>query len=287
MTPLSFLTDRVAVLATKHHKEQAIAPLLHRQFNLQVIVPPEFDTDAFGTFTREVKRLGTQIEAARLKAKKAMSLTGETLALASEGTFGPHPAIPYIPHNREIILLLDTANDLEIIAEEVSTETNYAHQLVSTPEQAYSFAQSVGFPDHALVVIVGDAARGDGEIIKGITTEEQLFEAVEFARKRSSDGRVHLETDMRAMYNPTRMKAIAKATENLIQKLHQFCPQCSWPGFDAIARQPGLPCQLCQLPTPLTRSLIYHCQKCGLREEKLCPDGRQTADPTYCHYCNP
>lgn len=76
-------TNRVAVLATMHQKEKVIAPLLEQELGVKVIVPQDFNTDIFGTFTREVKRLGTQIAAARLKAEKALAVTGETLAIST------------------------------------------------------------------------------------------------------------------------------------------------------------------------------------------------------------
>jgi len=56
-------------------------------------------------FTREVKRLGTQIEAAARKTQ-ATEIAGETLALPAK-VFGPHPMMPYLPANREIVILLD------------------------------------------------------------------------------------------------------------------------------------------------------------------------------------
>ncbi|MCU0545518.1 MAG: hypothetical protein MUE44_25670 [Oscillatoriaceae cyanobacterium Prado104] len=279
--------DRTAVLATMHQKERAIAPILAREFAVKIQVPAGFDTDRFGTFTREIKRTGTQIEAARLKAQQALEITGETLAVASEGTFGPHPMMPYLPANREIVLLLDKTNNLEIVGESLSLETNYSHQVVSSMEEADRFAKKAGFPEHGLVVVVGDAAAGRGEIVKGITTEKQLFDAVTEGLKKSSNGKVHVETDMRAMYNPTRMKNIENATLDLVKKFKQFCPECGWPGFEIVQRRIGLPCGLCSFPTQLARSAIYQCKNCGYTKEELFPDGRETADPALCQYCNP
>ncbi len=281
------LLNRVAVLATMHQKERVMAPILERELGIKILVPVDLDTDSFGTFTREVKRLGTQIEAVRLKAEKALEIAGETLAFASEGTFGPHPAMPYLPANREIVILLDIANNLELIGEYLSVETNYSHQLVSSVEEAQVFANKVGFPAHALVVIVGDSATNNGEIIKGIVTEKQLFEAVSAGIHQSSSGKVHIETDMRAMYNPTRMKNIENATLDLVKKFHHFCPECAWPGFGVVTSKIGLPCGLCHLPTHLVRSQIYKCQNCSYTKEKLFPNGREAADPSQCEYCNP
>ncbi len=280
------LLNRVAVLATMHQKERVMAPILERELGVKIIVPADFDTDKFGTFTREVKRLGTQIEAVRLKATKALEIAGETLAFASEGTFGPHPGMPYLAANREIVILLDVANHLEVIGEHLSVETNYSHQLVSSIEEAKVFADTVGFPAHALVVI-GDAATGNGEIVKGIVTEKQLFDAVSAAINKSSSGKIHVETDMRAMYNPTRMKNIENATLDLVKKFHQFCPKCGWPGFEVAERKIGLLCGLCHFPTQLVRSQIYQCQNCSYTKEELFPNGRETADPSQCQYCNP
>jgi len=140
----SFLKNQVAVLATMHRKEKVISPLLEQELGLKVIVPDHFDTDVFGTFTRDVKRKGSQLEAARLKAQKAMELTGETIALASEGIFAPHPDISFIPCNREIVMLCDREHELEIVGEEVSTATNFNHQVVSSERSAYDFAIKVG-----------------------------------------------------------------------------------------------------------------------------------------------
>ena len=103
--PNQLLSDRTAVLATMHQKERVMAPVLEREFGVNILVPAELDTDTFGTFTKEVKHLGTQIEAARHKAQKALEIVGETLAFASKGTFGPHPMMPYLPANREIVIL--------------------------------------------------------------------------------------------------------------------------------------------------------------------------------------
>jgi len=283
----ALFADRVGVLATMHQKEIVIAPLVEQELGVNVVVPENLDTDAFGTFTREIKRPGDQLEAARLKAEKALLITGESLAFASEGSFSPHPLIPYIPCNKEIVILLDKANNLEIVGQEFSTETNYSHQLVATVEEAYEFALKVGFPEHALVVMSDSSTTDKSQIIKGITVKEQLFEAVTLMLTKSTTSKVHVETDMRALYNPTRMKNIEKATLDLLKKLNQLCPQCSWPGFEVVERKKGLPCALCNLPSKMTRSVIYKCKKCEFNEERLFPDGLEKADPAQCMYCNP
>ncbi|MFB2769305.1 DUF6671 family protein [Pelatocladus sp. BLCC-F211] len=283
----SLFINRIAILATKHQKEKVIAPILEAELGIKIIVPDDFDTDVFGTFTREVKRPGNQIEAARLKAKKVLELTGEKLAIASEGSFGPHPEIPFISSNREVLILLDKTHDLEIIGEELSTKTNHNHLVVESVEQALQFAQKVGFPEHGLVVMFDESPKDSSEVIKGIISEVNLIEAVNFVLKNSPTGKAHIETDMRAMYNPTRMKNIEQATHNLLKKINNCCPKCSTPGFEINKRIRGLPCALCYLPTSLTRAVIYECQKCGFTQEELFPNGNQYAEPVNCNYCNP
>ncbi|MBW4557449.1 MAG: hypothetical protein KME59_16205 [Trichormus sp. ATA11-4-KO1] len=287
MNQNSLFTNRIAVLATMHQKERAIAPILEAELGIQVIVPENFNTDAFGTFTREIKRPGTQIAAAKLKAEKALKLTGETLVIASEGSFAPHPNIPFISSNREIVILLDKKHNLEIIGEEFSLETNHNHLVVENVEQAFEFAHKIGFPAHGLVVMFSEYPQCNQQAIKGIITTEQLVEAVNFVLENSPTGRAHLETDMRAMYNPTRMNNIAKATEDLVRKIKSLCPKCSTPGFAITQKIPGLPCAVCYSPTLLTLTVIYQCQKCGFSQKKPFPHESQYADPAQCMYCNP
>jgi hypothetical protein len=286
MTKHSLFGDRVGVLATMHQKERVIAPLLEQELGIKVVVPENFNTDTFGTFTREIKRPGDQLQAARLKAQKALELTGETFAIASEGTFAPHPAFPYIYCNREIVVLIDTINELEIVGQEFSTDTNFSHKIIQSIEEVFEFAQKVGFPEHGLVVME-PSDEGKQEIIKGIITEKQLIEAVELILAQSRNGKVQIETDMRALYNPTRMKNIEKATRDLIQKIKQVCPKCSCPGFDVAQRKKGLPCEWCNLPTSMTLLEIYQCKKCSFNQEILFPNGIEKADPAQCMYCNP
>ncbi|MDJ0798921.1 MAG: hypothetical protein QNJ51_19230 [Calothrix sp. MO_167.B12] len=278
---------RVAILATMHHKERVIAPILDNELGLKVMVPPGFNTDIFGTFTREVKRPGNQIETVRLKAEKALEVTDGSIAIASEGSFAPHPSLPYIASNREIVIFIDKEQDIEIIGEAFSTETNHSHLVVENVNQALNFAENIGFPEHGLVVMPEESPKDSNHVIKGIITEEKLVEAVNFILEKSPTGKAHLETDMRAMYNPTRMENIATATHNLVKKINTLCPKCSTPGFDIIRIIPGLPCELCHIPTTLTKAVVYKCQKCDFTQEKLFPNGRNFANPAQCMYCNP
>ena len=287
MNSHSWLINRTAILATKHQKEKVIAPLFAREFGVKVIVSPNFDSDRFGTFTRDIPRTGNQLEAARHKAKAVLKLTGESLAIASEKAFYPHPSFPFIGGDRELILLLDRANNLEIVGEELSTKTNYNHRYVENSTEALAFAREVGFPEHSLVVMSEPYTQNPEEIFKGINQTETPIETVNYLLQKTSQSTVYLETDMRAMCNPTRMQVIVQATLNLIQKIAQLCPQCSCPGFDLLQRQPGLPCAWCSAPTNLVLAEIYQCQKCQFQASKMYPSGKKLADPGNCLYRNP
>jgi len=281
----TFFANRVGVLATMHHKEKVITPILERELGLKLQIPENFNTDRFGTFTRDRDRPGDQRSTARLKAESALELTGESLAIASEGSFGPHPSFPMIACNYELIILVDRVHKLEIFGQEISLETNYRHTAVRSVEEAQIFAQTIGFPEHGLIVMPSPSTKNPKEIVKGIINEAQLLTVVTEALRRSPT--IHLETDMRALYNPTRMNAIAKAAINLVAAIQNTCPKCTYPGFELVEHQPGLPCALCHFPTALTRVAIYHCQHCGFRQEKLFPDGIEAVDPAQCPYCNP
>jgi len=270
-----------------HRKEQAIAPPLESALGIHTLVPPNFNTDRFGTFTRDVQRPTDQLATARLKAQAALYLTGGTLAIASEGSFGPHPQIPFVPCDREIVLLLDREHHLEIVGQAISTDTNYRSQTIRSVDDALAFAQTVGFPEHGLVVMPSAEGQAASAITKGITTESALSAAVENAIARSKTSTAHIETDMRAHYNPTRMKVIAEATEDLVRAIAQRCPNCDCPGFAIVRRNPGLPCAWCSTPTLLTLSVTYRCQRCNVEKAAPFPAGEQTADPGNCPYCNP
>lgn len=282
---MSYFSQRQAVLATMHQKEKVIAPLLKQELGIDVIVPSNFNSDRFGTFTRDVDRPANQVETAKLKALAALELIDVSMAIASEGTFSPHPAMPFLPCNREIVVLIDRQQELALVGEASSTETNFSHAAVSSLEEAVAFAQKIGFPSHGLVIMPDARSKDTNYLLKGITTETQLTIAI--TQMLAKFGQAHLETDMRAMHNPTRMKVIQQATENLIRKAKQCCPNCNTPGFDVVEQRPGLLCGLCSHPTQQILASIYACQRCGFEQPLMFPNGIQSADPMYCEFCNP
>ncbi|BAY52883.1 hypothetical protein NIES2134_120370 [Thermostichus vulcanus NIES-2134] len=278
----SYFQGRTAILATKHGKEQVIAPALAR-LGVTVVVASDFDSDRFGTFSREIPRCGTQEEAALAKAEAVLAQTGADLVIASEGSFGPHPQFPMLPSDRELILLVDRRHDLVLRGEVLSLDTNFSHATVSHLEEALAFGARVGFPSHGLIAMAQADPLPNTPIFKGIQSEEQLQRAI--ATLQTNHATLHLETDMRAHMNPTRMRVIAQAAAELVQAMAQGCPQCGWPGFVACEHLPGLPCELCGAPTGAIKASRYRCQHCLY--ELTVPVPETVADPSQCYVCNP
>jgi hypothetical protein len=274
---------RDIVIATKHQKEQAIAPIFEKEFGVKCLIVPNLDTDQLGTFTGEVERKSDPITTARNKCVVAMELSNCDLAIASEGSFGPHPNISFIPADDEFLLFMDKRNGLEIIARELSTETNFNGTIVTTKEQLMEFAHRTKFPSHGL--ILRNSKEELNGITKGITEPAKLLSTFNYLIENFKTA--YVETDMRAMYNPTRMGVIETVAKKLVEKIKSTCPSCQFPGFGITEVKQGLPCEICNFPTQSTLSYLYICQKCGFHKEEKYPKGKKTEEPMYCAMCNP
>jgi hypothetical protein len=280
--PADIFIGRRLVIATQHEKEKVIAPHL-QAMGAQIFVPADFDTDQFGTFSGEIERKVDPLEAARRKCIAACEKYGCSIAIASEGSFGAHPGIFFVPADDEILVLMDLKYGLEIKAREISTQTNFSGANCSSWQEVKAFAKKALFPSHGLIVRIKQAEAAD--MVKGIINWQDLRMAVTMRLKKH--GQVFVETDMRAMYNPTRMSVIEQAAIKLADSFNRLCPECRTPGFDIANIVEGLPCSHCGIPTRSTLSWLYECQKCKYHEERKFPNGKQQEDPMYCNWCNP
>lgn len=275
-----------AVLATMHGKETAITPVIARFMGLEVGVPAGLDTDAFGTFSREVERRGTPLDAARAKIASGFDLMPEArFGLASEGSFGPHPLIPFLPLGREIVVLIDRLSGLELVGQFAGIRTNFAHEIVNTIEAGRTFGARIGFPDHGLIVTasIDRVPAPDVALIKDIGGWDALDGAIE--RVIGLTGSALVETDMRAHRNPHRMQAIRRATLDLVRRSRSACPACGRPGYVVTERLLGLACADCGGPTVKIRAERLTCAGCGHWLERPVPAAK--ADPGSCGDCNP
>lgn len=275
-----------AVLATMHGKEAAIAPVFHRRLGLEVATAPGLDTDALGTFTGEVPRVGTIREAAIAKAGLGMRATGMTIGLASEGSYGPHPHIPFIPGGVELMVMVDDMRGIVVAEHLIDDAPAIAHVFAEAGDDLGPFLDRIGFPHHALIV---KPAEGDGDapIIKGIRNRSELYQAVATCSARSRDGRALVQTDMRAHMNPTRMATLSRLASALAARLASLCPACGAPGYGQVDVETGLPCEWCGAPSVMVRHAILGCVACAHRETRPRADGKTHADPGHCPQCNP
>jgi hypothetical protein len=273
---------RIALL-TQHGKERVLAPLFASGLGAQLVVAEGFDTDTLGTFTREVDRAGTQLEAARRKAEIAIELSGADIGLGSEGAFVPGP-FGLGSWNIEALVLVDRARGIEIIGR-AGAAGRHLHGSVATLAELVAFAARAGFPEHGLVLRPNDER--DPRVVKGINTQAALETAFEKAVRHATRGVVFVESELRAHLNPTRMASIGESGRDLVARMKCACPACGVPGFGAIGQVPGLPCRDCGAPTRQPVAEEFGCVRCEHREERPLRDAAESADPAVCDYCNP
>ena len=280
---MNLFQNRKLVIATMHHKEQVIQPILASNLGCICIVSKKLNTDNLGTFSGEIERLDDPVSAARKKCLLAMELTNTDIAVASEGSFGPHPSYFFINADDEFLLFIDRKNQLEIIVRELSVDTNLNGTYINNEVELKEFAEKVNFPSHGLIV-----RKSENELInlyKGITDWNELKEKFNILKNKFD--RAYIETDMRAMFNPTRMEVIRKLTEKLVEKINSKCPKCETHGFGVTDVKLGLPCLNCSFPTKSVRAHVLSCVKCNYSIEKHFPNKKEKEDPMYCDFCNP
>jgi hypothetical protein len=268
-------------LLTRHGKERVIAPMFGDALGAEVRLVDTFDTDTLGTFTRDVPRPGTQLDAARRKARLGIELSGIPLGLASEGAFVPGPFGLYTT-DIELVVLVDLARGLEIVGR-ASAPGRHALARVARRADLESGARGLGFPEHGLVV--RPTSENDPRMVKGITSWDALEAAFEHAHRLSPSGLVVLENDLRAHLHPSRMTNIAAAAADLVARMGSPCPSCGAPGFGRTGAVPGLPCGDCGEPTGQRRASQLGCVACPHTEERDLVHG--VADPARCEVCNP
>lgn len=229
------LTQRVAgladglpvLIATMHGKEAVLGPQL-AGLGFQVLLPLDYDTDLLGTFSGDVRRPGTAIEAALEKARRACIATGVPRAISSEGSYRPCQKQFPGARNAEILAFVDLENGQEVVEVMTDLPTTFVKGRVpadfSAPE-VQALLSAMGWPNARAMVVPEDPGHGvvmPEWVFKGLADAPSLIEAMRVCAAHSTDGRVHLESDLRAHMNPSRMASVARVGERLAQRLSRL-----------------------------------------------------------------
>ncbi len=276
------LRGTIAALATRHGKQRVIGPVLERA-GMTVRVAP-VDTDRFGTFAGDVRRLSTPLATARAKAHAALAAMPEAeLGLASEGTFGPLPGMPFFHADQELILLVHRVRPFELVGNAYEGVSRHPER-VTTVVAAEDAAERIGFPTYGVIVVADDEGRPAPlrGLCREIRTCSDLRAAADDLITRC--GSAWIEPDRRADRDPERMRVIARATEDLLRRLQQPCPSCRAPGYDLSERRAGLPCEECGAPTDRWSCEVWRCWACE-RVDAMPVSGR--APMAACPVCHP
>ena len=276
-----------AALATMHGKERAITPSFRDRLAMTVVLAPDIDTDTLGTFTGEIPRAGTIRAAAVAKARLGMTVTGLPIGIASEGAYGPHPSVPFIPCGIELLVLVDDERGIVVCEHLVDDAPVYDHIVANGIGAMPNFLQRVRFPDHALIARPNAPMGRDAPHLKGLRTVDSLARAIIECAAWSRDGNALVQTDMRAHMNPTRMAKIGRLSERICDRLVVPSPSCASPGYGQIDIERGLPCGGCGGPSHMVLHQIFGCFACNHRERRRRSDDRTHADPSVCPECNP
>ncbi|MBN9211814.1 MAG: hypothetical protein BGO45_13020 [Microbacterium sp. 71-36] len=259
-------------VGTRHGKESAFAPALGRWVGVTVRATSALDTDALGTFTGDVPRAVSPMDAAAAKAAGAADELGTPFGIATEasyatslGGFGP------VVHE-ELAVFLDLERGIRV------PHGLRAYARVAVPRDvqdecaARAYLEGIGFPDQAVVVRFAD------QLVKGVQDEDLVLG---FLRQ----GAVRLEPDLRAHMNPQRRRILRRLAWGLAARLRTPCPECAAPGFGPVDVIRGVPCGVCGTPTSRVRADVDGCATCPARRER--PRPVAVADPATCDVCNP
>jgi len=275
---------KVAVLATKHDKLPLLAPPLQRAVRLHVVAAC-VDTDVLGTFTGEIARQGSPVDTAVAKARLGMHATGNALGLASEGSIGPDPAMPFVHLDHEVVVLVDDESGIVVAEGHASHDIVVDSTRVRPGDELGPFLARTRFPQHLLVVRPNRGALRP--VHKGIASLDHLSTAITACAASSLDGLACVETDLRAHACPSRRAVIARAAERLAHRLATRCPACGAPGWGRVEVLLGVPCASCGSDVARPRAEIDGCAACSHQSTRPVVSPESRADPGECAYCNP
>jgi hypothetical protein len=271
---------KTAVLTSKHQKLDLIRPSLEQATGLNLI-EQALDTDQLGTFSGEIERPGTPLEVAINKAKLGMVATGLPLGVASEGSIGPDPLVPFVISNIETLVFVDQELDIVI------SETFRSLDIVSATTQTFpgqdltEYLAKVGFPEQRVIV-----KSSSGGVEKGLGSISSLEQAIAKLALQAHESKVSLEPDYRAMHCPTRRINIVHAAKALAFRVASLCPECNAPGWGKKDFVRGLRCSDCGSDHPdAIAQELKTCVRCDFVQPGMVL--AESLDPSKCFSCNP
>jgi len=293
VTP-DYYSNRVVALPTRHSKEIALAPAFHQVLSATIDVI-DVDTDSFGTFTGDIPRTRSPLKSAEAKAHAGLAASGNTLAVASEGTIGPDPSLPFANSDIEVLVFVDTQRQITIHEQYRSNEIVAVRHVIGPGDDLSSILHRADFPNHAVLVKPESDSyeatrqneathRSPPMTTTGITDTETLQRAL--AQVHAMGLNAVIESDFRACFSPSRMANITECARRLVARIATNCPACASPGWGLVAPSRGLPCRECGTHVPTAvRSHRLGCPRCEACVETPSPDS--TVDPRWCPRCNP
>lgn len=272
------------MVSTKHDKLPLIAPPLEQTLGLRVDAA-DVDTDTLGTFTGEIPRLGPPLETAIAKARLGIAATGTKLGIASEGSIGPDPAMPFLVADRELVVLVDDDAGIVVWETHTSWDIVTATTTVRLGDNLQQFLAQARFPDHQLIVRPNSGP--SQPIYKAVADPRDLAAAIADCASAATDSLARLETDLRAHTCPSRRPVIAETASRLALRLATRCPSCKAPGWGPVDVILGIPCAQCGTEIARPRAQIDGCPACDYRAVGPAPSPQGRAEPETCPFCNP
>jgi hypothetical protein len=248
----------------------------------EIVVAPNLDTDALGTFSGEIPRPDALVETSLLKAELVFRAMDVDCGIASEGSYGPIDRLPLNAGGLEIMAFVDRKRGIRLVETLVTHRTNWRLMRFKAGDPRIAAAvTALGFPDYGVFVLRSDWSHP----IKGLTRLDDVVSAMREQADSSPDGVSVLISDMRAHRNPTRMKVLRALSWKLAKRLAALCPKCKAPGFGHIDSRRGLPCEDCGTATHWIDFEIDGCAACGHAVSRARKDGRKTASRLSCKAC--
>lgn len=276
-------SDRRVALATMHGKEDQIGPELKAILGWCVEVA-DIDTDQLGTFTGDIPRQLSPRDTAIRKAYLGAEKLGLAKGMGSEGTIGPHPSVPFLTVNRELIGFVDREHGIELVESSVSGDIWAFSEVWKSSTNVRELAERSGLPTHGLIVRTTESE--NPLIRKGITNVAELERAIKDCRSREGASDIVIESDFRAMMSPTRQATIRACATKIAKRLRRECDRCKAPGWGDVDVEYGVSCQLCgELSFEHVSASIEGCVRCDYRQRVSRPDS--FIDPSHCSFCNP